>query len=870
LGEPDRSGKVCCPAHDDDHPSLGFGEDAEGNVWVKCYSQGCSTADICKGMGIEVRELFLGGDRTKPGSRTSGTGRTGAAGGNKKQATSPYTPSVNGGGDPEGGSRTGGTGRTGAAGEQKAKTRVPRGKKNQEDEYWYLDAEGKELYQVLKFRYEDGHKDFKQRFRAPNKWWVWGLTTGWYVCQGRDWTWVKGQDRPKVAAVSSERLADGGAEGGSSESGTPGRLPLTPSVNGGGVPEDGPDTGRMPVPPRTVPPSERTPKPVDGAEWFEAPRTVLFRLPEVLAQAAIGGEVWVCEGEKDVKALEAAGLVATCNVQGAGKWRERFSASLVGCSLVHVVRDRDGAAKKWAGEKHAKQVLESLTEAGVPWRLVEAREGKDAADHLELGFTVADFVEVDPDDAPWADAGASLLPPAGGAGVDQGGKEPFFWCTDLGNAERFVHDHGADLRYCAAFGQWLSWDGRRWLLDETEGAPVLQRARTTVRRMRESDNELVAKFAPKCEGADKLRSMMSLAKGLDGIPVVPGDLDRPKELLPVRNGVLDLRTGELREHRREDLITKFIDVDYNPKAKCPTWTQFLKYAVPDDQLRRWLWKWFGYCLTGLTKEQCLVFFYGEGKTGKSTCVETMTALFGDYAKGLDPNKLMIRRNEDSVPEHFARLKGARLVAAVEVKEGDRFDEGLLKRLTGGDRITTRKMRENSFEFDPDFKLMLTGNNKPFIRGMDQGIWRRMKLIPFEQEVKDDIYDGDLKPKMLAESEGLLAWAVAGCTKWYSEGLGSCSVIDESVKEYREESDTFGHFVEENVVFDISSVVGGRELFDAYAKWAKRGNEYIPSETAFPKKIERAIVAIGGVRHRFNSTRGWKSIRLVSEGGQGQL
>ncbi len=336
--------------------------------------------------------------------------------------------------------------------------------------------------------------------------------------------------------------------------------------------------------------------------------------------------------------------------------------------------------------------------------------------------------------------------------------------TELGNAERLVVRHGADLRYCHPWGKWLVWDGRRWEVDAS--AEVMRRTKETVRALYgEAQNEENAKrrgelasWAMGCEREARVKSMVSLARAELGIPVMPDDLDRNPWLFNVSNGTLDLQSGELRGHRREDLITKLAPATFSPDAECPTFLEFLsRITAGNSELIAFLQRAVGYSLTGSTSEQALLILHGLGANGKSTLLNAVRQALGEYARTTRTETLLIQR-QDSIPNDIAALKGTRMVTAQETEAGRRLAESLVKQLTGGDSIAARFLHQEWFEFTPIFKLWLATNHKPRITGTDHAICRRIRLVPFGVKIPDAEQDPALPP-------GILAWSVKGCLAW---------------------------------------------------------------------------------------------------------
>jgi P4 family phage/plasmid primase-like protien len=439
--------------------------------------------------------------------------------------------------------------------------------------------------------------------------------------------------------------------------------------------------------------------------------------------------------------------------------------------------------------------------------------------------------------------------------------------TDLGNAQRLVAMFGDDMRYCHTWKRWLTWDGKRWLTDETGGAPVSRMAQEVIRMMyaeasqmedRDSRKDLVA-WARKCESRSRIDNMIALAQTQLGVAITPADLDTDPWLLNVLNGTLDLRTGKLRAPDRRDLLTRMVPVEFDPKAECPNWIRFLTRAMDGDgEMIGFIQKAVGYTLTGETREHTMFFSYGQGKNGKSTFTETMAALFADYGRRVPTETLMVRQNE-GISNDVARLKGARFVSAAETEEGKRLNESKLKDLTGGDTIVARFMHAEFFEFKPTFKIWMYGNHKPIIRGVDEGIWRRIHMIPFVVTIPPEERDGELPAKLLRELPGILAWAVRGCLCWQRDGLQKPKAMEEAVQEYREEMDVIGSFLEECTVRTPGQHTTPRALYQEYVRWAKVTGAHEGSENGFSRQLKSR----GMNAEKANGARVYRHLSLKS-------
>lgn len=406
--------------------------------------------------------------------------------------------------------------------------------------------------------------------------------------------------------------------------------------------------------------------------------------------------------------------------------------------------------------------------------------------------------------------------------------------TDVWNAGLFIKHYGDTVRYCDALGGWFIWDGTRWKGDDT--FQIVRLAKNAVKQMYAMANangdKLLFRHAVKSESETRLRAMINLSRS-EGVALKSDDFDKDVFLLNCKNGTLDLQTGKLKPHAQQDYITRRVELDYNPNAKCPMWEAFLSGIFSGDQeLIKYMQKAVGYALSGSMKEQCIFILYGVGMNGKSTFLKHVYRILGDYAINTPASTLMEKYN-DSIPNDVARLKGARLVTAVESGKNKALAESQIKQLTGDDPISARFLHREYFDFFATFKIFFATNHKPNISGTDKGIWRRIMTIPFEKVITPDERDPELDEKLSREYEGILAWAVRGFELWQKEGLGAVAKITEATSEYREESDVIGGFITERCRTGDEYKVSATAILKAVQLWAKdnglrsvRRNEFI--------------------------------------------
>lgn len=440
--------------------------------------------------------------------------------------------------------------------------------------------------------------------------------------------------------------------------------------------------------------------------------------------------------------------------------------------------------------------------------------------------------------------------------------------TELGNARRFVRDHQMKVRYVTPWGKWLVWDEQRWATDESGEVQRLSKA--TVENIRVETNlatgkknrEALERWQKRSESDSSIQAMLRLARSEPGIVVCPQRFDANAWLLNCANGTLDLRSTELHEHRRDDLITKLAPVYYDAAARCPRWEEFLEEIFPADaDLIGFVQQAIGYALTGDMREQAIFLLYGTGANGKTTFLETIRTILGDYARHTNFSAFLQGQNT-SARNDLARLAGARFVTASEVEEGRRLSEDTIKQITGGEPLTVRYLYAEFFEYRPQCKLFLAVNHKPLIRGTEHGIWRRIYEVPFTQTIPDTNQDRTLGEKLRAELPGILRWAVEGCARWRQPGLKAPPVVVQATQRYREEMDPLAGFLEACCVAESAAITLAADLYARYEQHCSANAERSISNVAFGRRLaDRGYQPVKTGKTR---KRAWQGLRLRRE------
>lgn len=439
--------------------------------------------------------------------------------------------------------------------------------------------------------------------------------------------------------------------------------------------------------------------------------------------------------------------------------------------------------------------------------------------------------------------------------------------TDSGNGERFEALFGQDFRHCGAQNKWYWWTGCRWEVDNSGRASLA--AKEVARRLyaeaakigNDAHRRMAAGWARSSESASRRAATLKHAAFEGCIPVAPADFDGDEWLLNVRNGVLDLRTGTLLPHRRDYLMTRLAPVAFDPDAHSALWERFLETATDGDaSFAEFLMRVAGYCLTGSTREEKLFMVLGPGGTGKSTFLEALRAVLGDYACTSGFESFTLKRDA-GVRNDIATLMGRRMVVSIETEEGKRLAEGLVKSLTGRDTISARFLYGEFFEYRPAFKLILAANDPPRVRHNDDAIWRRIVRLPFERVIPKGERDPELKERLTkdpAHQKAILAWAVRGCLLWQTGGLGEPERVRWSTDSYREDQNPLREFFADCCEFGQEFTIRTDTLRHSYERFAE-GEGF--SQPLGPNKFADALKAAGCTNDRVAAGRIWRGIRL---------
>jgi putative DNA primase/helicase len=581
-------------------------------------------------------------------------------------------------------------------------------------------------------------------------------------------------------------------------------------------------------------------------------RRVLYRLPELIAAVKTGKCVLICEGEKDANSAVKLGYAATTMPGGVAKWRAEYDEFFRGADVV-VVSDNDPQLKdpktgklqvhpdgrpKLPGQDHAAKLAKRLCKVAARVRVIIFPQ-KDLSDWIAAGGDRAQLDTMIEQAATFkaAEKASEAAP-----------------ITDGGPEDRIALDfsarHVERLRFVAIWNKWLEWDSARWRFEDTLHA--FDMAREMCRDAENASHRTVA-------------AVVALARTDRRQAATAAQWDADPWLLGTPGGTVDLRTGELLPARQDQYITKITSVmpaRERPAQSCQLWLEVLQRVTGGSQeLQDFLQRVCGYCLTGCTVEDSLFFLYGLGANGKSVVLRTVSGVLADYQKTASMDMFTVTMSERH-PTDLAMLRGARLVTAIETEEGKRWDEAKLKALTGGDPIAARFMRQDFFEYAPQFKLLIAGNHKPVFRNVDEAIRRRVKLVPFTVTIPEAERDQELSIKLKAEWPGILRWMIEGCLMWQDDGLKPPAAVTNATDSYLTGQDDLVRFIDDACVVGPNETDSIEHLWDGWTDWAEDKHEFVGSQRRFGDRLEDK----GYKRDRdgINRTRIHRGIRCVRE------
>jgi len=595
--------------------------------------------------------------------------------------------------------------------------------------------------------------------------------------------------------------------------------------------------------------------------WKRPCAPVLYNLPNVVGAST----VIICEGERKADVLIKWGMVGTSFDSGAeSKITDAMVTVLTGKSII-IVPDNDES-----GRKYRDKTISAMEGKAASIKVVELPDLDDKGDIVDWIKTTGNdkdrFLQLANGTKEWVpEANSVCIAGTPITGIIHGIEEPEV-LTDQRVKDFFVDVYKTVVRYVPNVG-WHYWDSRRWITDMHGGLhPFIEKIQQYM--MMEA-----SKIPNETDRLERKRALLGLESHTRKVTLIESfknapllivshdQLDRDQMLLNCQNGTVDLRTGGLRLHSSADMITRMVNAEYDPQAECPTFMAFLTWAMCGDlELVSYLQRFIGYCLTGMTTEQVLNFWYGTGGNGKSTLMNVLQWLLSDYAATADTSLIMKRSNgsDNNKLVMLAGLRGARAVTLSEVNDGEKLDEAAIKSFTGGDVIAARRLYNDFIYYTPTAKLIGFGNYKPHVRGTDNGIWRRIHLIRFAASITDDTKDPNLADKLRMELSGILSWAVRGCLEWQQIGLAPPPAILDAVKEYREEEDLFQCWLNECCRFDKHVRTPASDLiasYKDYSGWhnisAKKFGDLLRSK-GFEKGTSNGVYWIGLAVHNKNS------------------
>lgn len=552
---------------------------------------------------------------------------------------------------------------------------------------------------------------------------------------------------------------------------------------------------------------------------------VPYNLPGILAAGEQGGLLFIVEGEKCAQTLMDHGLLATTtgSASSAEEWTPEYTNWVKPFSVVLCPDyDRPGKAYMQALAAKLSGKVRALTLLEL-WNVFpNMNEKDDIADLLERGVPVEEIIKAAQGAAPpMVDTGATLLE---------------YPLNDLGNANRLLALQAGQMRYCPGHGKWYCWDGGRWLQDSNNEAT--RRAIQMTEKFREASlagNLTQQRFALSAGNMSRIDAMLKAAAAIS--MVEEETLDARDDLLCMGEKTLELDTGRQIPSNPTHWNTRKLRIkEPQSNTQCPEFLTFLdRIFGGDQQLIAYIQRALGYCMTGSTREQVFFIAYGDGANGKSTLIDLVAHILGDYAATIPAEALLGFSRGGASPE-LASAVGARLLTVNESGDSCRLNEGLIKQLTGGDLVYARPLYSQGFTYRPRFKIWMSTNHKPLISGTDLGIWRRVHLIPFTVSIPQQEMDKRLPEKLRAEAPGIFRWLCEGARLWYQNGLQPPAQVTAAVKEYKNEMDRIDEFLATCILEQPEARIPARVLYAAYEEYCSRYAAQPRSQTMFGRRL----------------------------------
>lgn len=562
----------------------------------------------------------------------------------------------------------------------------------------------------------------------------------------------------------------------------------------------------------------------------------LHRLVHIIAASSLILMKWK-QGSRHQLSLALAGLCQSINVS----YDEAYDLVQM---LCHLANDDESDARL----NNVKLTFQRPSHANIGYQGIADMFGKSfgnlVSKYLKTGFGIA--------------ASQPRLPSNDNALTHLGTINQPEEVTESFLAERYATQLNGKALYCFNDKHWYLWDGNRWKKDEQRQLLLLTKefVRLASRLALEGYGRDITNRMLSFESANKLENIEKLAK--PELPTRLQDFDTNHMQLCVQNGVIDLKTGNLLKAEPSMMHSKMADVTFDTEARCPRFLKFLDDIFEGDKaLVEYIQTVAGYTLTGSTSEQCFFMFLGGGANGKSTLVNILTKLMGEYAVNTPVSTLMAS-NTNGVGDDLVRLAGARLVTAHESENGQRLAEAKIKSFTGGDEMTGRPLYSVHVSFKPAGKLIITTNNRPEVRGGDDGIWRRIHSVPFNRQFRANEQNRKLMSSLTEELSGILNWAIEGCLKWQSEGLNAPQAVVASSKEYRSEMDTITGFINDECTLAPEARITVSGIYEQYEEWCRSQGSQPQTKIQFGKMLDK----LGMEKSRDQFGWHWKGITLA--------